>query len=305
MYDFLMTLVMDGYSLALVVAGSVIIAGLLLVSIAVFVSVALGMKVPSWIALCVAGISAVLLVVNTIVQINMPDVIHDAAYSQGKNDHIGTPNPGCFSVVYDAEGQPRRMFGAGQAIDRVVEPMLDADGNPRMGEDGKPLLQLIEGAELVTYVLRARPLTERGQVYLWVASSVYPEVHSCKLYQNQKNNDLAEGLQEAWDQVHGTEPEEQSEGEGEQGEGEQGEGQQGQQGQQGQGEPKPDIEFTMPVETEQDGEVAGEGEEEGQEGEDSQQGDGANAENQDPDQTPSSGFINIVPYDPGLPPKDN
>jgi hypothetical protein len=311
MYDFLVEYVMAGNTMTLVYIVLAALGAFFLVSSAVGVSSALGAKIKPWIALLVTGIGAIFLVLFIVVQVSMPDVIYDAAYSQGKNDHIGTPNPGCFSVVYNAEGQSQMMFGAGQAVDRVVEPMLDAEGNPRMNEDGKPLLRLIEGADLVKYILRAPPITERGYVHLWVGSSIYPEVHSCKLYQNQKNNDLAEGLKEAWEKVHGTEPEEPSEGEGEgeQGEGEQGEGeqsqgqgQQGQQGQgQGQGELKPNIEFTMPVETEQEGEVAdeGEGESEG-EGE----GDQANAENQDPDQTPSSGMITIVPYDPNLPPKD-
>ncbi len=304
MYDFLMEYVMDGRSLAVVYVVSAALGAFLLISTAVGVSAALGVKVRPWVALCVASLGAVLFAVNTLIQVNMPNVIYDGAYSQGKNDYIGMPNPGCFSVVYDAEGQPRMMFGAGQTVDRVVEPVLDAEGNPKIGENGKPLLKLIEGADLVKYTLRARPVTERGYVYLWVSSPVYPEVHSCKLYQDQKNNDLAQGLQEAWDQVHGTEPE----GEGEQGEGEQGDAEQGQQpGQQGQGqaqgqgEPKPDIEFTMPVETEQDGEVTEEAQ--GEEGTEGEKGEGANAQNQDPDGTPSSGMITIVPYDPDLPPK--
>src|SRR5690606_35640845 len=146
-----------------------------------------------------------------------PEVYHQHYRAQ----YIGTPDPACRVFVNDDTA--------------AREPVLDADGNPTLDENGQPVTRRPK----VNYKLLGRPAGPealmRREYHLWLASpEAYPEgSHLCVLPMTEQNRQFAEQAQQVWDQVNGTEPEDQNQGQqGQQGQGQSGQGRAGQGGSQ-------------------------------------------------------------------------
>lgn len=261
-------------------------AGILLIALLVTLIVnalsAQSVRVPGY-ALWGSALAMIVFVVMFAVYLSTPgaykrhiDFLTDELHAKYKQMYHGNFNDACLVFQVDENG--------------YLEFPRTVDGQPVLDENGEPVTE----RRKVRYRLLARPVgPELGlpALYFTLGSDFYPEwVHGCKLPLTQQNLGFAQQAQEAWDSVHGTEPEE---GEGQQqGEGDQsGEGEGRQQGE-GSGD-KPAIMVELP----DDGDANSDADE--------QEGDGeenapANRANNDPDRTLSSGSITIeVPGEDG------
>lgn len=293
MTDFLIQLLASGNGAYLMAFGIISSIALLALVGTLVINRSTGRVMPlAWIV-PITVMSVTLFVTTVVVELSRPEANQRYYHDLYRTQYIGTPDNACRVFDLDDEKNP------------VLVPRTNAEGEPVMGADGKPVME----RQKVKYKLLARPIgLEEGltELHLWLKyDPLYTQgSHLCSLpltgENGERNRGFAEQAQEAWDQVHGTEPE----GEGEQGqqgrpgEGEPGQGQPGQ----GQGQAKPDIMVELPSQDGQDGEegdaqAEGEGEGEGE------PGDPGSVDNRDPQKQNSDGAITIEVPGSNLPPK--
>jgi hypothetical protein len=291
MTDFLIHLLASGNGAYLMAFGVISSIALLALVGTMVINRSTGRQIPlSWIV-PITVLSVTLFVTTVVVELTRPGAYQRYHHDLYRAQYIGTPDNGC------------RVFELDDLNNPVLVPQVGADGQPVLGADGQPVMV----RQKVRYKLLARPIgLEQGltDLHIWLQyNPLYPQgSHLCSLPltgpNGERNRRFGEQAQQAWDQVHGTEPE----GEGEQGQqGRPGEGQPGQ-GQPGQGQPspKPDIMVELPAQEGQEGQ-------EGQAGTEGQPGsegpNDGNVRNQDPQRQNSDGAITIEVPDRSMPAK--
>lgn len=281
MTEFLLGLLGE-YNLDTILAALLAVPAVLALGVLLTVVIGLmrGKRISGAVAASVTIVCAAAFLISLGMQLYVPEVYHQHYRAK----YIGTPDPACRVFVSDD--------------DAAREPVLDDNGQPVLDENGKPVTRRVK----VNYKLLGRPAGPetlmRREYHFWLSSpEAYPEgSHLCVLPMTQQNRQFAEQAQQVWDQVNGTEPEEQ------------GQGQQGQQGQQGSGGQssqngqnggqKPDIIVTLPGG--EDGGEDGDGSAE-QQGQNGEQGEGENSSHGLQD---SQGSITLQVPQNNLTPKD-